>query len=102
MISLSGISRSWRNLPGGQTPAAAAGLCSQLRAGVQLRGCMSLLTGPGFEIFRCSASTSIQESRTRIVWRVICLWAPSHSIWSCVELLVSGDRAKVPELPRDQ
>lgn len=60
---------------------------------------MSLLTGPGFEVFRCSASTSIQESRTQIPWKVISLWAPSHSIWGCVEFLVSGDGDEAPELP---
>lgn len=69
-------------------------------AGAQLRGCLGLLTGLGFEVFRCSVSSSIQESRTRIPWKVISLWAPSHSIWGCVEFLVSGDEDETPELPR--
>lgn len=59
-------------------------------AGTQLVG-TGLLTRLGFEAFRCSASTSGGESRTRLPQRMKSLWAPvTHSIWGCVERLVSG------------
>lgn len=66
---------------------------------MQLVG-MGLLTRLGFEAFRCLTSMSTEESRMRLHrGRKFCGLPVTHSIWGCVELLVSSDRAEVPELP---